>query len=333
MACGRRRNRPWLACTLLDSKRIMLSFLPGPILFLLSALLSIAQTAFWATLILCVSLVKLLPLPVLAHLCSRINNLLMRGWLESNTLLIHLTNRVEWEIEDSTDLRKEGWYLVVCNHLSWTDIVVLGHLLRQRIPVPKFFMKHELIYIPLLGLACWGLDMPFMRRYSREFLLRNPHLRGKDIETTRNACEQFRHIPTTVINFVEGTRFTEQKRDQTRSPYRHLMAPKAAGLAFTLAAMGDQFDKLINVTLSYPDNQEAPFRDFLMGRMTRIRVHIEELPVEGAMVGDYFNDKPFKRGFQQWLNALWAEKDARLASWEAQPDQVEVPSREASSPS
>ncbi|MFR9718866.1 acyltransferase [Aeromonas diversa] len=310
----------------------MLTFLPGPLMFLLSALLTITQTAFWATLILCFSLLKLLPIPLLSALCSRINNLLMRGWLECNTLIMGLTNRIEWEIEDNTRLRQEGWYLVVCNHLSWTDIVVLGHLFRGRIPVPKFFMKHELIYIPLLGLACWGLDMPFMRRYSREFLLRNPHLRGKDIETTRSACEKFRHIPTTVINFVEGTRFTEAKRERSRSPYRRLMAPKAAGLAFTLAAMGEQFDKMINVTLSYPDNRETPFKDFMMGRMTRIRVHIEELPIEGAMVGDYFNDKQFKRGFQQWLNALWAEKEARLTSWEAQPAQETV-NREASSPS
>ncbi|MBZ6073492.1 acyltransferase [Aeromonas schubertii] len=311
----------------------MLTFLPGPLVFLLSALLTITQTAFWATLILCFSLLKLLlPVPALSRLCSRINNLLMRGWLECNTLIMHLTNRIEWEIEDNTQLRKEGWYLVVCNHLSWTDIVVLGHLFRERIPVPKFFMKHELIYIPLLGLACWGLDMPFMRRYSREFLLRNPHLRGKDIETTRTACEKFRHIPTTVINFVEGTRSTGDKRVQSRSPYRHLMAPKAAGLAFTLAAMGEQFDKMINVTLSYPDNRETPFKDFMMGRMTRIRVHLEELPIEGDMVGDYFNDKQFKRRFQQWLNGLWAQKDARLTAWE-QTDQPAVASSEASSPS
>lgn len=157
-------------------------------------------------------------------------------------------------MEENSQLRRDGWYLIVSNHQSWTDIVVLGHLFRDRLPVPKFFMKHELIYIPLLGLACWGLDMPFMRRYSRGFLLRNPHLRGQDIETTRNACEKFRHVPTTVINFVEGTRVTAQKQAQSRSPYRHLMPPKAAGLAFTLATMGDQFDGLIDITLNYPDN-------------------------------------------------------------------------------
>jgi 1-acyl-sn-glycerol-3-phosphate acyltransferase len=112
----------------------------------------------------------------------------MRIWLSGNALVMRWTTRVEWQIEDSSQLRKEGWNLIVSNHQSWTDIVVLGHLFRKQLPVPKFFMKHELIYIPLLGLACWGLDMPFMRRYSREFLLRNPHLRGKDIETARNVC-------------------------------------------------------------------------------------------------------------------------------------------------
>lgn len=229
----------------------MPTLLPGPLVLLISTSLTILLTALCASLILLVSLAKLLlPIPAFGRACSRLNNRFMRLWLACNALVIRLTTRIDWQIEDDTRLRKDGWYLIVSNHMSWTDIVVLGHLFRDRLPVPKFFMKHELIYIPLLGLACWGLDMPFMRRYSREFLLRNPHLRGKDIETTRNACEKFRHIPTTVINFVEGTRFTEPKRDAARSRYRHLMPPKAAGLAFTLAAMGEQFDSLINVTIS-----------------------------------------------------------------------------------
>jgi 1-acyl-sn-glycerol-3-phosphate acyltransferase len=109
-------------------------------------------------------------------------------------------------MEDSSQLRKEGWYLIVSSHQSWTDIVVLGHLFRKRLPVPTFFMKHELIYIPLLGLACWALDMPFMRRYSREFLLRNPHLRGKNIETARNVCIATLPPPSTSSKAPESRR-------------------------------------------------------------------------------------------------------------------------------
>ncbi|UBO74138.1 acyltransferase [Aeromonas rivuli] len=307
----------------------MLSLLPGPLVLLLSVSLTIIFTALCASLILLVSLLKLLPIPALDRACSHINNGIMRLWLSGNAFVIRLTTRIEWQIEENSQLRRDGWYLIVSNHQSWTDIVVLGHLFRDRLPVPKFFMKHELIYIPLLGLACWGLDMPFMRRYSREFLLRNPHLRGQDIETTRNACEKFRHLPTTVINFVEGTRVTAQKQAQSRSPYRHLMPPKAAGLAFTLAAMGEQFDSLIDVTIRYPDNSKTPFKDFLMGRMKRIQVRIEELPVDEALMGDYFNDKQFKRGFQAWLNQRWQEKDEVLEGWQRAQEPATVAARES----
>jgi 1-acyl-sn-glycerol-3-phosphate acyltransferase len=148
----------------------MLTLLPGPLVLLISAGLTILFTALCASLILLVSLAKLLlPVPAFGRACSRLNNRFMRLWLACNALVIRLTTRIDWQIEDDTRLRKDGWYLIISNHMSWTDIVVLGHLFRNRLPVPKFFMKHELIYIPLLGLACWGLDMPFMRRYSGSF--------------------------------------------------------------------------------------------------------------------------------------------------------------------
>ncbi|MGL5039210.1 MAG: acyltransferase [Aeromonas sp.] len=293
----------------------MLSRLPGPLVFIISVSLTLLFTALYSSLILLVSLVKLLPIGPLNRTCSRLNNHLMMGWLSSNALVLRLTTCIDWQIDDDSQLRKDGWHLIISNHLSWADIVVLGHLFRDRLPAPKFFMKHGLIYIPLLGLACWGLDMPFMRRYSPAFLLKNPHLRGQDIKTTRRACEKFRHIPTTVINFVEGTRCTQHKRATSGSPYRHLMPPKAAGLAFTLATMGEQFDSLLNVTLCYPDNAQTPFKDLLMGRMKRILVRIEELPVDEALIGDYFNDPQFKRDFQTWLTQRWQEKDQQLEKW------------------
>lgn len=49
-----------------------------------------------------------------------------------------------------------------------------------------------------------------MKRYSRAYLLRHPERRGKDVETTRRSCEKFRLHPTTIVNFVEGSRFTQE---------------------------------------------------------------------------------------------------------------------------
>lgn len=84
--------------------------------------------------------------------------------------------------------------------------MVLCCVFKDRIPMPKFFLKQQLLYVPFIGMACWALDMPFMRRYSREYLLRHPHKRGQDLATTRRSCEKFRAVPTTVVNYVEGTR-------------------------------------------------------------------------------------------------------------------------------
>ncbi|MCV5665427.1 acyltransferase, partial [Escherichia coli] len=77
--------------------------------------------------------------------------------------------------------------------------------------------------------------------------------------------------------------------------------PKSGGIAYTLAAMGEQFESIIDVTLAYPENTHKPFKDLLMGRMSKVVVRVNVLPVDERVLGDYFNDKPYKRQFQQWL--------------------------------
>jgi 1-acyl-sn-glycerol-3-phosphate acyltransferase len=151
-----------------------------------------------------------------------------------------------------------------------------------------------------------------MKRYSRGYLLRHPERRGKDVETTRRSCEKFRVHPTTIVNFVEGSRFTHAKREQTRSPYQNLLPPKAAGIAMALNVLGSQFDKLLNVTLCYPENSSHPFYDMLSGKLTRIVVRVNLEQIQEELHGDYVNDKGFKRRFQLWLNTLWSEKDAQI---------------------
>ncbi|SXF83413.1 acyltransferase yihG [Klebsiella variicola] len=79
-----------------------------------------------------------------------------------------------------------------------------------------------------------------------------------------------------------------------------------------LNVLGSQFDKLLNVTLCYPENNTKPFYDMLSGRLTRIVVRINLVPIGEELHGDYVNDKNFKRGFQRWLNGLWEEKDRQL---------------------
>ncbi|AMG30632.1 acyltransferase [Grimontia hollisae] len=301
-------------------------------LLFLNAFLVSLNTAFWSVLICCLALIKILfPIPSLQRAVSWLCNGMIWAWATGNLQLLNLTSDVEWDIEGGETLSKEGWYLLICNHLSWADIVVIFSVFRNRIPMAKFFLKQQLLYVPFLGMACWAVDMPFMKRYSRQYLLKHPEKRGCDLATTRKSCERFLHTPTTVVNFVEGTRFTDEKRRQTRSPYQNLLPPKTGGIAYTLGAMGDQFDAIINVTVAYPDNRYLPFRDLLDGKMKRIVVRIDTLPVDDNVAGDYFNDKAFKRRFHQWLNGIWQEKDKTLESiYTGQPVVTPVVAQEES---
>ncbi|KHT42140.1 acyltransferase [Vibrio sinaloensis] len=274
----------------------------------------VALNSAVCSLIICIIAVFkiVLPTALLKAKATEMANKTMWLWASINAVILAMFNRVEWDIEGGEELKKHGWYLLISNHLSWTDIVVLCCVFKDRIPMPKFFLKQQLLYVPFIGMACWALDMPFMRRYSREYLIRHPEMRGKDLETTRRSCEKFKYSPTTVVNYVEGTRFTPEKQRKSKAGYDYLLQPKTGGIAYTLAAMGDQFENIIDVTLAYPENTHKPFRDMLMGRMTKVVVRINVLPVDQQVRGDYFKDKPFKRQFQQWLGNVWQEKDELL---------------------
>lgn len=171
--------------------------------------------------------------------------------------------------------------------------------------------------MPVLGLAWWALDFPFVKRYSRETLASNPHLKGKDLEITRKACRKFCDIPVSIMNFAEGTRFTRTKHQRQKSPYTHLLRPRSGGIAFVLNAMGDQMASILDVTIVYPRGGAPSFWEMLCGRLQEVIVRVREIPVTEELRGDYFNDPAYRSRFQAWLNQLWLEKDARIGAIQA----------------
>jgi 1-acyl-sn-glycerol-3-phosphate acyltransferase len=293
----------------------MLAFLPR---FLI---LPLALFSFTLNLTLCgivvtlCGLVKLLRIKPLQPMISRVAHWGYRQWLLRNRQLINLFNRVEWQVSgDLAGLSQQQWYLLIANHKSWLDIAVLGQFALERIPEPKFFLKEELKYVPFIGSGSWALDMPFMKRYSQAQIRKNPALKGQDIETTRRSCEVFRTMPTTMINFVEGTRFTAAKHRAKNSPFTHLLPPKAGGIAFTLASMGELFDAVLDVTIVYPDNPQHVLPAMLTGRLRRVVIEVQRLPVDDSIIGDYFADDCFRHNFQLWLNERWLQKDLLINS-------------------
>jgi 1-acyl-sn-glycerol-3-phosphate acyltransferase len=272
------------------------------------------NVVFWCMPLFVIAFVKLIiPLDGWRRLTSRWLVTLAECWIGTNKSIFALTGALDIDLRGQGEFRRDDWYLVVSNHRSWVDILVLQTLFNRRVPFLKFFLKRQLIWVPLLGLAWWALDMPFMRRYSAAILERHPELRGKDLEATRRACERFRRIPTSIMNFVEGTRFTDAKRVSLGSPYAHLLPPRAGGIAFVLSAMGGMLHSLLDVTIAYRDRSPSLW-DLCCGRLDRVVVHVRQRAIEDWMsAGDYLTDGEFRRRFQTWVAGLWHEKDILLA--------------------
>ena len=293
----------------------MLAFLPPVVRGVIAFMLLVINTVFWCSLLFIFSLVKLvLPLAPVRRLIDPLLNAIASGWISGNSAWMALTQNTQWDVRGLEKLRHAGWYLVNCNHQSWVDIFVLQHVLNRRIPLLKFFLKQELIYVPVMGLAWWALDFPFMKRHSRAELRKNPALRQQDLDTTRRACAKFALVPTSVMNFAEGTRRTPEKHLAQSSPYQHLLKPKAGALALALHAMGEQFQSFLDMTIVYPAGIPS-FWDFLCGRMPEVVVHGRELPIPVQFCqGDYEGDVEFRGTFNRWLADLWEEKDAHIGA-------------------
>lgn len=232
-------------------------------------------------------------------------------WAKINRILLVCGRKDRWDIQLPNDLSPEHWYLLIANHRSWTDILVLVSIFSHNAPLFKFFYKRELIWtLPVAGLAMWFLDYPHIIRYSRDQLRKNPKLKQKNIEQITKSCELFRTTPTTAVNFVEGTRFSTEKHQRQQSPYRHLLIPKVQGIAMVTNALADKLDCILDVNIVY---KPAPkLWDLFCGRYEKISVHCRKLPLTPDLVGDFFNDRQYRQHFRGWLSKIWQEKDEEL---------------------
>lgn len=286
----------------------MLRWLPAPLKAVFSGLCIAINTLLICIFFIPFALLKLCipakPVRTFADLCL---NALADTWIRINNLWMLAIEAQNWQTSGIDGLNPRGWYLVSSNHQSWADILILQSVFRGKIPFLKFFLKKELIYIPVIGLAWWALDFPFMRRGGKTLAAA-----AADMATARKSCEKFRNIPTSVINFLEGTRFTTAKHTQQKSPYRHLLKPKSGGASIALGTMGELYEAMLDVTIVYPDGV-PDFIDLMCGRTGRVIVECRSRPIPAEFIGEEAARNPHYRSqIQTWLNGVWAEKDLRI---------------------
>ncbi len=242
------------------------------------------------------------------------------SWLGVNNWLIdNVLANTQWDIsiDGGLDLNMQGRYLMMCNHQSWVDTTVNQYFGLTRMPLTRFFTKWELIFIPFVGQAFKILGFPMMKRHSKEQIAKNPELKHRDMEEARKSCEQLLSQPFTLLNYLEGTRFTAEKHAQQKSTFTNLLKPKAGGLALALNILGDQIDALVDMTIVYPDGVPG-YGEFWLGEVPRIAVNLRKIDIPAWVSGgNYEEDAEFREKFQQWVDQIWTEKDQLISAMKA----------------
>ena len=239
-------------------------------------------------------------------------------WIGSNNAMIdRMLPNQDWRISLPDDVHPDGKYLLISNHQSWVDTSIVQYISAKRLPLTRFFTKFELIYIPVVGQAFYFLDFPMMRRHSKEAVAKNPALKGKDIEEAKRACALLKNKPFTLLNYLEGTRFTPTKKDKQQSPYKHLLKPRAGGLALAINALGADIDGILDMTIVYPDGIPT-YSDLWKGNIKRLGVDVRHIDIPKALfarieAGDYEKDETVKAELFEWLDATWQQKDQLIA--------------------
>lgn len=296
--------------------RTMFAKIPLILRLPLIVLLITGNTLIRVSLLLLCSLLKwLLPINGLQRVLDRCIIGLAEAWIAFNSGMMRHFTTLDIRYSEDSVLDRNGHYLVLSNHQSWADIPILQGVFNRRIPFMRFFLKSELLWVPVMGLAWWALDFPFMKRYSKSQIAKNPQLAGSDIVATRKACEKFVGKPVSIMIFAEGTRFTVAKHRHQQSPFPGLLKPKSGGMAYALDAMGQGLHAIVDVTLFYPNGKPTIY-DLFADRIKTVFVDVRVIDIpEAIRAGDYQNDRSFRTAFQTWLNGLWQRKQETLNSY------------------
>lgn len=278
-----------------------------------SLLFITANLAFWLVLAIPTSVLRDL-VPGFAPRARRMLDAFYRGAVCVDDFWLERVVGLRWTMPARLDLDPGRTWIVLSNHVSWSDIFLLQSLLVRHGLVVQFLSKRELLLVPVVGWVLWAFQFPLLRRTTRRGESDEERKRG-DFEALRAACRRARENPVALVCFAEGTRATPERRALRASPHRHLLPPRIGGFAALCDGLGDTLAGVVDCTLVYPSGagdrapEPAPtpanafsFWAFLSGRVGAIEVAAELVPA-AAIPRD--RDERLS-----WLEARWARKDA-----------------------
>ena len=229
---------------------------------ILSSLILVTNTLILAVLMIPLGVIKfLLPLKTLRASFTKIIIKIGELWISVNSLWVIHLHKPHIEIIGKENLNGDSWFLSTSNHQSAADIFIVQYITNKKIPMLKFFIKYELIYVPVIGICWWALDMPFLKRYTQKQIKKNPKLKGRDYKKMKKSLEHYSLHPVSIFSYAEGTRFTKKKHSLQKSEYANLLKPKEGGLAIALSNV-NKIKELIDITIIY-DGDNMGFWNYL----------------------------------------------------------------------
>ena len=204
---------------------------------------------------------------------------------------------------DDVPMRENA--ILVVNHQNMADITFLMAYARSkdRLGDLKWFVKKALKYVPGVGWGMVFLDCLFVeRQWSAD---------RASIEATFSRILQDA-IPIWLISFVEGTRSTSEKIDQSKAfakerglePLDHVLVPRTKGFVASVQGLRSHIDAVYDVTIGY-ENGVPTLWQYIKGYAPRAHLHVRRFPI---------SDVPTEEAaLSSWLHDRFREKDALLS--------------------
>ena len=224
-------------------------------------------------------------------------------WVTGNRWMLRTLNLISIEtiFDQQLETEQNQWQIVICNHQTWADVLILQIALLNYVPPIKFFTKREFIWVPVLGFVLWILKFPYVLRASTGHKRRESSRKQINVHSMHRARDQFHERPVSILIFCEGTRINQENYRIQQPSYRNLLKPKIGGVAFTIDALKTKTNHILDVTLVY-EGETPNFWNFLCGKCRWVKVHIRKVLIKDLL------EPSIRRGIRQ----LWQIKDREI---------------------
>ncbi len=197
------------------------------------------------------------------------------GWCTSAVQILH---GIRLEITGDDIPRHEN-AVVILNHQSMADITVLLMYAKAkgRLGDMKWFVKDVLKYVPGVGWGMVFLDCLFIKRNWTDD--------KNKIQAVFQKVIRYK-IPVWVISFLEGTRFTQAKKERSQAYaakqgmplLNHVLLPRTKGFVSTVQGLGDHAHAVYDMTIGYI-GKTPTLSDWIKGHVKVVYLNVRRFPI------------------------------------------------------